>query len=81
MSIAILFCTGRIIWTIVHFPTTHLHHVTPGQQQSTRRCWQILASPTVGHLTVLIFLLIFQVKLSSMSLFSYEQNRRYFRYF
>jgi len=63
MSISILFCSGRIIWTILHFPRTNLQQNFPPAQQSTRRCCQILASPTVGHLTVLLFLLIFQILL------------------
>jgi hypothetical protein len=62
MSISISFCIGRIIWTIIHYHRNDVNHVPIGQQQSNRRYCQILTSPTVGHICILFFLLIFQVK-------------------
>jgi hypothetical protein len=62
MSISIIFCIGRIIWTFLHYHRNEINHVPIGQQQLHRRYCQILTSPTVGHIFVLFFLLIFQVK-------------------
>lgn len=59
MGISIIFCIGRLIWTLVHY---HRNDISNGQQRFNRRYCQILASPTVGHIYVLLFLLIFQVK-------------------
>jgi len=62
MSISIIFCIGRIIWTFLHYHRNEINHVPNGQQQLHRRYCQILTSPTVGHILVLFFLLTFQVK-------------------
>lgn len=75
MSISIIFCIGRIIWTYVHYHRNDINHVTTGQQQLHRRYCQILTSPTVGHICILFFLLIFQVK---NLFFSQILNNKYF---
>jgi hypothetical protein len=62
MSTSIIFCIGRIIWTFIHYHRNDINNVPNGQQQLHRRYCQILTSPTVGHICVLFFLLIFQVK-------------------
>jgi hypothetical protein len=62
MGISIIFCIGRIIWTLVHYHRNDINHIPIGQRQLTRRYCQILASSTAGHICVLLFLLIFQVK-------------------
>lgn len=67
MSISIIFCIGRIIWTIVHYYRNG--NPQGGQQQLRRRFCQILTSPTVGHICVLLFLLIFQVNFFFISRF------------
>lgn len=58
MSISIIFCLGRIIWTIVHYHRTETTNHTSINQQ---RFCQILTSPAIGHMCILIFLLVFQV--------------------
>ncbi|CAF1186607.1 unnamed protein product [Adineta steineri] len=63
MGISIIFCIGRIIWTFVHYYRNDNHQIPMSQQQLHRRCCQILTSPTVGHICVLLFLLIFQILL------------------
>ncbi|CAM4757533.1 unnamed protein product [Rotaria magnacalcarata] len=63
MGISIIFCIGRLIWTLVHYRRNDIHQNTNGQQRIIRRYCQILASPTVGHIYVLLFLLIFQTLL------------------
>lgn len=57
MSISIIFCLGRIIWTIVHYHRTETNHTSINQQ----RFCQILTSPAIGHMCILLFLLVFQV--------------------
>jgi hypothetical protein len=61
MGVSIIFCIGRTIWTFVHYHRNDINHIPIGQQQSNRRYYQIVASSTVGHICVLLFLLIFQV--------------------
>ncbi|CAF1367095.1 unnamed protein product [Rotaria sp. Silwood1] len=63
MGISIIFCVGRLIWTFVHYHRNDITHVSNGQQRVNRRFCHILASPTVGHIYVLLFLLIFQILL------------------
>ncbi|CAF4738613.1 unnamed protein product, partial [Rotaria socialis] len=63
MGISILFCIGRLIWTLVHYRRNDINQNTNGQQRINRRYCQILASSTVGHIYVLLFLLIFQTLL------------------
>lgn len=60
MSISIIFCLGRIIWTIVHYHRTETTNHTSINQQ---RFCQILTSPAIGHMCILIFLLVFQILL------------------
>jgi hypothetical protein len=62
MSISIIFCVGRIIWTLIHYHRNDVNHAPIGQQQLSRRYCQILTSPTFGHICILLFLLFFQVK-------------------
>lgn len=62
MGISMMFCIGRILWTIIHYHRNDLSHLSVNQQQQINRKYcQILTSPTVGHLCILGFLLCFQV--------------------
>jgi hypothetical protein len=65
MSISIIFCIGRVIWTFANYYRNDNPQMPIGQQQLRRRYCQILTSPTVGHICVLLFLLTFQVKFYS----------------